>query len=243
MTGTLAAFVLAAAALVLTPGCEGASSTSDAAPLSLDDPLYVASTSTVAEWITSEYYTCESEQSACGLPCPDDDLWVAINANDFRMSATCSACMEVRGPLGVVTVDVIENCGDACVDGEIELSPPAFAQIADLDEGRADVEWRLVPCERDGPIAFSYEPDSDEWWAGVQVRNPALPVADLAIRIGGGEWMELERDGWDHFPVSAELGTGPFDFRVTAIDGQILDEPGIPYVPGETVEGQGQFEI
>jgi hypothetical protein len=55
-------------------------------------------------------------------------------------------------------------------------------------------------------------------------------------------WVELERDGWNHFPVSAYLGAGPFDFRVTAIDGQALLEEGIAYVPGGVVTGQGQFE-
>ena len=31
------------------------------------------------------------------------------------------------------------------------------------------------------------------------MRNPALPVSGLDIRINGGEWMGLSLDGWDHF--------------------------------------------
>jgi hypothetical protein len=89
---------------------------------SIDDPLFNQSTTTVAEWITPEWYTCETEQSACGLPCPLNDLWVAINPKDFRGSAVCSSCMSVDGPKGTVVVEVIENCGGACDAGEIELS-------------------------------------------------------------------------------------------------------------------------
>lgn len=219
-------------------------SDADGDPITIDDPLFTEFTETVAEWITPEWYTCEQEQSACGLPCSDGDLWVAINERDFRDSRLCSSCMYVEGPLGEITVELIENCGGACVDGEIELSRSAFEAIADLEEGRADVRWKLVPCERSGPISFSYEPDSHEWWAGIQVRNPALPVASLSIRYTGEDgWIELERDGWNHFPISADLGDGPFDFIVTAIDGQELREKGIPYVPGSTFEGTGQFEI
>jgi expansin (peptidoglycan-binding protein) len=71
------------------------------------------------------------------------------------------------------------------------LSRSAFKAIAVLDEGRAQVSWRLVPCDREGPISFSYERDSDEWWAGIQVRNPALPVAKLEIRYGSEDWIAL----------------------------------------------------
>lgn len=148
----------------------------------LDDPLFQTPTATVAEYITPDAYACETEQSACGLPCPADGLWVAINETDFRDSATCSACMEVVGPLGSVVVEVVENCAGACENGEIELSREAFDLIGDASEGHVDVTWRLVPCERTGPIAFAYEADSHEWWAGIQVRNPALPVSALEHR-------------------------------------------------------------
>jgi expansin (peptidoglycan-binding protein) len=219
-------------------GGAGSSST-----LRIDDPLFATPTDTVAEYITPEYYACETEQSACGLPCPDDSLWVAINSTDFRGSRTCSACMEVTGPLGSVTVEVVENCAGACSEGEIELSREAFELIADAAEGHADVSWRLVPCQRIGPIAFAYEPDSDEWFAGIQIRNPALPIAELDIRFSDEVgWVTLEMDGWNHFPISDDLGSGPFDFRVRAIDGQQLVEEDIEYVPGGVVQGTSQFD-
>ncbi|MBI5532333.1 MAG: hypothetical protein HY898_06445 [Deltaproteobacteria bacterium] len=222
----------------------GAAGSGGSSPLTINDPLYTTATSTVAEWITPDAYTCKTEESACGLPCPADGLWVAINSTDFRKSATCSACMEVTGPLGTVTVEVIENCAGACKDGEIELSREAFEKIGNAADGHAPVTWKLVPCHRTGPIAFSYEKDSDEWWAGIQVRNPALPVNALSIRYSATVgWVPLSLDGWDHFPVSADLGSGPFDFRVTAIDGQELLEEGIAYVPGGVVQGKGQFKF
>jgi expansin (peptidoglycan-binding protein) len=148
--------------------------------------------------------------------------------------------MQVTGPKGEVVVEVIENCAGACAAGEIELSRTAFAAIATLEEGQADVSWRLVACDRQGPIVFSYEADSDEWWAGIQIRNSRLPIRGLAILLPSG-WTPLTRDHWNHFPISAELGSGPFDFRVTAIDGQELLERAIAYVPGGVVSGQGQF--
>jgi len=101
-----------------------------------------------------------------------------------------------------------------------------------------------VPCARNGPIRFSYEVDSDEWWAGIQIRNPALPVTTLSIRYSDADgWVDLTMDGWNHFPVTGDLGGGPFDFTVNAIDGQQVSEEDIPYTPGGEVAGTGQFDI
>jgi expansin (peptidoglycan-binding protein) len=196
----------------------------------------------MAEWVTDDAYACRTEESACALPCSQGDLWVAINTRDFRGSATCGACMQVSGPEGQVVVEVIENCAGACAAGEIELSRTAFDAIAQLEEGQADVTWQLVACNRRGPIAFAYEAASDAWWAGIQIRNSRLPIQSLSILLPNEGWTALARDGWNHFPVSASLGSGPFDYRVAAIDGQELLEQGIAYVPGGVVSGQGQFE-
>ena len=68
-----------------------------------------------AEWITPDYYTCEWGDSACGgMPCPPNDLWVAINPTDFRNSATCCACMLVEGPRGSVTVETLLSREPPC---------------------------------------------------------------------------------------------------------------------------------
>ena len=211
--------------------------------LSIDDSLFTEPTETVAKWITPEWYTCETQESACGLPCEPNDLWVAINETDFRDSRVCGACMTVTAGESTVTVEVIENCGSACADGEIELSRTAFEQLGNLDEGHVEVAWQLVPCPREGPIQISYESDSDEWWAGIQIRNAVLPVESLEIRYDDNDWERLEMDGWNHFPVSGDLASGPFDFRITAINGGQIEETDIPYRPGETVQGTAQFVL
>jgi hypothetical protein len=51
----------------------------------------------------------------------------------------------------------------------------------------------------------------------------------------------MEMDGWNHFPISAHLEDGPFDFIVTAIDGQEIREERVAYRPGDTVQGTNQF--
>jgi expansin (peptidoglycan-binding protein) len=195
--------------------------------------------STVAEWIT---VSCDREVQACLIPCPADDLYVAINPADYAGSQACGACMEVTGPRGTVTVLVTQNCASACVADEIELSETAFDRIADLAEGRADVTWKLVSCNVTGPIAFQFEPESTEWWASIQVRNHAVPVRSLELQQPDGTWRDLPRRMHNYFEADSSPGPGPYTLRVTSIEGQQLVETGIPLRPGGLVQGTQQFE-
>jgi expansin (peptidoglycan-binding protein) len=194
---------------------------------------------TVAEYIT---VACADEPSACSLPCPPDDLYVAITPWDYAGSEGCGACMEVTGPRGAVTVRVTQNCAGACAPDEIELSETAFGRIADTAEGRAAVTWKLVSCGVSGPIAFHFEPESTEWWVSVQVRNHAVPIASVELRLPDGGWRDLPRLAHNYFEADGHPGPGPFAFRVTAVDGQSLVEEGIPLRPGGLVGGTGQFD-
>jgi expansin (peptidoglycan-binding protein) len=195
--------------------------------------------STVAEYIT---VACDREVQACLIPCPADDLYVAINPWDYAGSAACGACMEVVGPLDTVTVLVTQNCGAACAEDEIELSETAFGRIADVAEGRADVTWRLVACSVTGPIAFHFEPESTEWWVSIQVRNQAVPVRSLELLQSDGTWRDLPRRMHNYFEADATPGPGPYTLRATSIDGRQLVEEGIPLRPGSLVQGTQQFE-
>ncbi len=194
---------------------------------------------TEAEYIT---HSCTSEVQACLLTCPADDLMVAINPDDYAGSEACGACMEVTGPLGTVTVKVTQNCASACAPGEIELSEEAFSRIADVSEGHAPVSWRLVSCTVTGNLAFHYEPESTEWWVSVQVRNHAVPIATLELQQSDGTWLALPRQMSNTFEAADHPGPGPFTFRITSIDDQVIVEPDVPLRPGELVQGTQQFE-
>ena len=194
---------------------------------------------TEAEYIT---VSCANEVQACLLPCPADDLYVAINPWDYANSAACGACMEVTGPYGTVTVQVTQNCAGACARDEIELSETAFGMIADTGEGHAPVTWQLVSCDVTGPIAFHFEPESSEWWASIQLRNHRIPVETLEMRWTDGTWRNLPRQAHNYFEARDTPGPGPYTLRVTSVDQQQITEENIPLSPGELVPGTQQFQ-
>ncbi len=194
---------------------------------------------TTAEYITN---TCEGEVQACLSPCPSDDLYVAINPFDYAGSEACGACMEVTGPGGTVTVLVTQNCASACAADEIELSETAFGRIADISEGHDEVTWKLVSCDVTGPVAFHFEPESTEWWVSVQVRNHAVPVSSVELELPDSTWRDLPRQMHNYFEADSSPGPGPYTFRITSIDGQVIVEEDVPLRPGGLVEGTQQFE-
>ena len=65
---------------------------------------------------------------------PNDLLVAAMNAPDYDNAAWCGACLEVTGPMGMVTVRVVDQC-PGCAHGDLDLSPQAFQMIAPLVGG------------------------------------------------------------------------------------------------------------
>lgn len=177
---------------------------------------------------------------ACSFD-PTGDLNVtAMNAAQYAGSAACGQCIEVKGPSGTVTVRVVDLCPE-CGAGHLDLSREAFAQIADPARGRVDIQWTPVTCPVAGNVAYRFKEGSSRWWTAIQVRNHRLPIAALAYRTGGA-WIDVTREDYNYFVVAGGVGTdGPFDVRITASDGQQLEDtlPGVQ--EGQVFSGSGQF--
>lgn len=179
---------------------------------------------------------------ACGFdPTPGDLDVVALDTRQYQGGAWCGACVRVDGPKGSVTVRVVDECPTCDSAKHLDLSRSAFAKIADPAKGRVDVKWQFVSCPVAGPIAFKFKEGSNEWWTAVQVRNHAYPLKSLEAKVAGA-WQPLERVEYGYFVAAKGLGRGPYDFRVTSLDGQVLEESGIAFAEGAVVSGRKQFE-
>ena len=72
---------------------------------------------------------------------PANDLFVALSPSEYDGAAACGGYMTVTGPDGSVTVQAIDQCPD-CAAGHIDLSEPAFAELAPLSAGLINVHYR-----------------------------------------------------------------------------------------------------
>lgn len=187
------------------------------------------------------YYDADGSGN-CSFPATPADLLVAaMNDTDYAGSAACGACIRATGPGGEVTVRIVDRCPE-CPQGDVDFSPEAFEQIAELAAGRVDITWEWAPCDVTGPIRYHFKDGSNPFWTAVQVRNHRHPVAGFAFRpAGGGEWIDVPRLDYNYFVYAEGMGQGPFDFRVTDVYGGVVEDTGVPL--GDDTEESGAAQL
>ncbi len=189
------------------------------------------------------FYTWADGRGNCGFDATLNDLMVgAMNQIDYAGSAVCGSCAAISGPRGEVTIRIVDRCPE-CAQGDIDLSPQAFARIADTTLGRVPITWKFVPCNLQGNIIYHFKDGSNQWWTAVQIRNHRYPVARFEYLTAQGTFKAVNRLDYNYFVESSGMGPGPYTFRVTDIYGHALVDSGISHVENGNVAGAGQFPV
>lgn len=178
---------------------------------------------------------------ACSFDASPGDLMVAaMNMPDYAGSAVCGACVTVDGPDATITVRIVDLCPE-CKSGDLDLSQEAFAKIADPALGRVPIAWRFVSCPVSGDISYRYKEGSSQYWAGVQVRNHRNAIAKFEFQDAMSAWHEVARESYNYFIQDGGMGTGPLHFRVTDVEGNVLEDADVPLLDSQETPGGGQF--
>jgi len=179
---------------------------------------------------------------ACSFDSSKTDLMVgAMNQFEYAGSQICGATVSVTGPSGTVVIRVVDLC-PGCADGSIDLSPEAFAQIADTSLGRVPITWYIVENNVNGPILYHFMPASSQYWTAVQIRNHRYPIYSLEYLSSPGKFTMVDRTGYNYFVQPNGMGSGPYIFRVTDIYGHVVVDSAIAMMPGQDVPGHAQFQ-
>ncbi|MEZ4447486.1 MAG: expansin EXLX1 family cellulose-binding protein [Polyangiaceae bacterium] len=186
------------------------------------------------------YYDFADGSGNCGFPATPNDLMVAaMNDTDYAGSAVCGSCVTIDGPSGSVTVRIVDRCPE-CPAGDIDLSPDAFSQIAELSAGHVPITWRPVPCDVTGPVTYHFKDGSNPYWTAVQMRNIRHAIASFEVDKGNG-FEKIGRVDYNYFVDESGMGEGPFTFRVTDVLGHELVDTMIPLLDDADAPGQAQF--
>ena len=186
------------------------------------------------------YYDATGAGACSFDPSPQDLMVAAMNAEEYNNAAVCGAYVYVTGPQGAVTVRIVDLCPE-CQAGHLDLSREAFAQIAELPQGRVPITWQLVSPALNGPIAYHFKDGSNQWWTAVQIRNHRNPIAKLQY-LNGDQWVTVPRTPYNYFvQTNPGMGPGPYTFRVTDYYGNQLIDSGIPHIKNGTINGATQF--
>lgn len=186
------------------------------------------------------YYDFADGSGNCGFPATPDDLMIgAMNHVDYAASATCGSCARVVGPNGSIDVRIVDQCPE-CPEGDIDLSPDAFAMIAAIEAGRVPITWEYIACAVDGPVVYHFKDGSNPWWTAVQVRNHRNAIATFEVQVGDA-WVNVPRVDYNYFVKEDGMGQGPLAFRITDVAGNVLEDAGIPLLDDADAPGAAQL--
>jgi expansin (peptidoglycan-binding protein) len=180
----------------------------------------------------------------CSYPSPPaGQLYVALSPAEYGAAAACGSYLQVTGPDGSVTAEVVDQCPE-CQAGHIDLSEQAFARIAPLNAGLVPVSYRTVADPPlPGPLSMLVKTGSSAYYLALLPINNGNPLASVAVRQGSGGWQELARTAYGYWLASSGAGPGPFTVRLTdslghqATVGGITISPGVVQATGTSMYG------
>jgi expansin (peptidoglycan-binding protein) len=162
----------------------------------------------------------------------------------------CGAFIEIEYKGKKILAHVIDECPYPVSDSSLgcwntehlDLSKAAFSSLEDLNTGIIDIKWKIVPSELVGPIEYHYHDSASQWWMALQVRNHCQAVKKLEMKINGN-WQSLTRAPWNYFTFDGDAGSPPYSFRVTSIEGEILEDNDLNFGGGQTIKGAKNFNV
>ena len=181
----------------------------------------------------THYELASGGMGNCSYPSPPaGQLYVALSPSEYGGSAACGSYLQVSGPDGSVTVEVVDQCPE-CQAGHIDLSEQAFAKIAPLSAGLVPVTYRTIADPPlPAPLSMLVKAGSSAYYLALLPINNGNPLATLAVSQGSGGWQELSRTTYGYWLASSGAGPGPFSVRLTDSLGHQATVHGITISPG-----------
>ncbi|KAJ1418922.1 RlpA-like protein, double-psi beta-barrel domain [Sesbania bispinosa] len=187
----------------------------------------------------------------------------ALSTVLFKHGQTCGACYEIKcinspqwckpgQPSIFVTATNLcppnyhqsgDNGGWCNPPREhFDLAKPAYLKIAEYKAGIVPVQYRRVPCKKQGGIRFTIT--GNPYFYLVKVWNVGGAGDITGVQVKGGEklkWTELKRNWGQKWETNAMLAGESLTFRVRASDGRYTTSRRV--VPknwqfGQTFEGK-----
>ncbi len=182
----------------------------------------------------------------CGIYVDENDfLHCAMNHTQYDSSYACGACVKVTGPIGEITVKVVDRCPE-CKMGDIDFSTEAFTKIAKLEDGRVPIQWHFIPCKEDKTIKIYYEKGSSPFYFKALFYDIKHRIKSVEYQQADGTFVPIHREMYNFFVAPGGIDEdksqcGPYTFRLTDEHGGVIIVKNIPYKEGEEVDIQEQF--
>ncbi|KAF2137110.1 carbohydrate-binding module family 63 protein [Aplosporella prunicola CBS 121167] len=193
---------------------------------------------------TATFYGGNTEGGQClfsGYTIPSGLYGTAFSGSAWDGASHCGECLKVTGPLGTVTVMVVDQCPE-CDATHLDLFEDAFAAIGDKTKGTIDISFESVACGITDDIVLKNKEGTSAYWFSMQARNLNLPVESLEVSTdGGSSWQATTRSEYNFFENQSGFGTETVDVRITSQSGEQIVVNDMAVTAGLTKAAGGNF--
>lgn len=156
--------------------------------------------------------------------------------------AVCDACIFIETGAGRSLVARVVTYGVTNEPGDIDVSPSAY-DFLNTDEYPRTMQWQFTKCPLVGPLFYEFQTGANVWWTSLWVRNPRVPVTKVEVKSANhADYFELRRETDGTLNDDGGFGEGAFTFRITGMDGQVIEDTLSSFEAGELVASSEQFE-
>jgi expansin len=179
------------------------------------------------------HYVLTPGDGNCSYPgLPAGGLYVALSPGEYDGSAACGSYIEVTGPDGSVTAEVVDQC-PPCQAGHVDMSEQAFERIAPLSAGEVPVAYHtIVDPPLAGPLSVLVKTGSNPYYLALLPIGAGNPLASVEVSSPSHGWQQLTRTSYGYWLAAAGMGAGPFTVRLTDSAGHQATLTGITLSPG-----------
>ncbi len=192
----------------------------------------VATSSAQTSGVATHYVLTPGDGN-CSYPgLPNGGLFVALSPSEYGGSAACGSFIEVTGPDGSATAEVVDQC-PPCQAGHVDLSEQAFERIAPLAAGEVPVTYHpIADPPLASPLSVLVKTGSNPYYLALLPIGAGNPVASVQLSSPGYGWQPLTRTSYGYWLAAAGAGAGPFTVRLTDTAGHQATLTGITLSPG-----------
>ncbi|DAZ97922.1 TPA: hypothetical protein N0F65_007263, partial [Lagenidium giganteum] len=120
--------------------------------------------------------SCSVRKAPAGV---QEDMFVAMNRQQYANSASCSRCLSIKGPKGTAMAYAADFCYE-CGQNNLDLNPIVWEKVIGGDPRIEAISWEFVACPDDS-VKFCLKEGSNDRWLALQVANSRDGVQKLTI--------------------------------------------------------------
>jgi expansin len=155
--------------------------------------------------------------------------------------AVCGRCIRIITATGRSITARVVTYGITQPE-DLDVSPSIYAAL-NIDEYPRTMTWQFVRCPEAGPLLYEFHPDGHQWWSSLWIRNARIPIEKVEVKSANHpQFFTLTVQNNGTYVDFNGFGAGQFTIRVTAIDGQVIENTFSSFPSGELISSETQFQ-